>query len=140
MVPLNRKDDFDSVRAFARELAELLVSGNPEHRRLELRKSMRRGRVFVDINPQRIRTNVAPAYAVRGRRGAPISVPLDWNELQKKELRSDGRDTPDRIRPIGGGREPVEGLSACAAALTGVRQQLSEWNATRGVSKEERLP
>lgn len=140
VVPLNRKDDFDSVRAFARELAELLVSGNPEHRTLELRKSMRRGRVFVDINRNAYAQTVAPAYAVRGRRGAPISVPLDWNELQKKDLRSDGvtlRTIFDRLEAV---ENPWKDFRHRAAALTGARQQLSEWNATRGVSKQERLP
>ncbi len=47
-VPLKRNEDFHSVRAFARCLAEIVVMANPEHRTLEQRKAKRRGRVFVD--------------------------------------------------------------------------------------------
>jgi bifunctional non-homologous end joining protein LigD len=116
-VPLNRKDNFDSVRAFARELAELLVSGNPEQRSLELRKGMRRSRVFVDTNRNAYAQTVAPAYAIRARRGAPISMPIDWSDLQKKDLRPDGVTVRNYIRLVGDGREPVERLSAaCRSA------------------------
>jgi bifunctional non-homologous end joining protein LigD len=90
VVPLSRKDDLDSVRAFARELAQVLVSENAGHRTLELRKSMRRGRVFVDTNRNAYAQTVAPVYAVRARPGAPISAPLDWGELRRKNLCSDG--------------------------------------------------
>jgi len=87
-VPLKRQETFDSVRAFARRVAEIVVSENPDDRTLEQRKSMRRGRVFVDTNRNAYAQTVAPAYAVRARRGAPVSVPLDWEEL-KKTARSD---------------------------------------------------
>jgi bifunctional non-homologous end joining protein LigD len=49
-VPLNREEDFDFVRAFARQLAEVVVNQDQEHRTLEQRKGKRRGRVFVDTN------------------------------------------------------------------------------------------
>lgn len=43
-VPLRRSEDFDAVRAFAREVVRVLVSEEPEQRTLEQRKRMRRGR------------------------------------------------------------------------------------------------
>jgi len=90
VVPLKRDSDFDSVRAFARQIAEIAVDQDPKHRTLEARKSARRGRVYVDTNRNAYAQTVAPAYAVRARPGAPVSVPLDWHELQKKDLRPDG--------------------------------------------------
>jgi len=89
VVPLKRDSDFDSVRAFARQIAETAVEQNPKHRTLEARKSGRRGRVYVDTNRNAYAHTVAPAYAVRARPGAPVSVPFDWHELQKKDLRPD---------------------------------------------------
>jgi bifunctional non-homologous end joining protein LigD len=89
-VPLKRREDFDTVRAFAREVARVIVSQEPGERTLEQRKSMRRGRVFVDTNRNAYAQTVAPAYAVRARRGAPVSVPLDWSELKSRNLRPDG--------------------------------------------------
>jgi bifunctional non-homologous end joining protein LigD len=89
-VPLKRREDFDTVRAFAREVARVIVSQEPGERTLEQRKSMRRGRVFVDTNRNAYAQMVAPAYAVRARRSAPVSVPLDWSELKSRNLRPDG--------------------------------------------------
>jgi bifunctional non-homologous end joining protein LigD len=89
-VPLKRRENFDSVRAFARELAGVIVAGDPERLTLEQRKNMRQGRVFLDTNRNAYAQTVAPAYAVRARRGAPVSMPLRWDELGRKDLRPDG--------------------------------------------------
>jgi bifunctional non-homologous end joining protein LigD len=90
VVPLKREADFDSVRAFARQIAATAVDEDPMHRTLEARKNERRGRVYIDTNRNAYAQTVAPAYAVRPRRGAPVSIPLDWHELQKKDIRPDG--------------------------------------------------
>jgi bifunctional non-homologous end joining protein LigD len=89
-VPLNREEDFDFVRAFARQLAEVVVNQDREHRTLEQRKGKRRGRVFVDTNRNRYAQHMAAAYAVRARPGAPVSAPLDWSDLNRRDLRPDG--------------------------------------------------
>jgi bifunctional non-homologous end joining protein LigD len=89
-VPLNREEDFDSVRAFARRLAEIVLNEDPRHRTMEARKEKRGGRVFLDINRNAYAQTVAPAYAVRPRPGAPVSTPLRWSELDQKGLRPDG--------------------------------------------------
>jgi bifunctional non-homologous end joining protein LigD len=104
VVPLRPRERFDAVHAFAREVARVVVSQNPEQRTLEQRKSRRRGRVFVDINRNGYAQTVAPAYAVRARRGAPVAVPLAWDELERKDLRSDGwttRTVFDRLSRVG---------------------------------------
>jgi bifunctional non-homologous end joining protein LigD len=93
-VPLNRGEDFDSVREFARRLAEIVVTEDPSHRTLEQYKVKRKGRVFVDTNRNAYVQTIAPAFAVRARPHAPVSATLDWIELSKKRLR------PDRSRPV----------------------------------------
>jgi bifunctional non-homologous end joining protein LigD len=90
VVPLRRDSNFVSVRDFARRIAEIAVEQDPKHRTLEARKNERRGRVYVDTNRNAYAQTVAPAYSVRARPGAPVSVPLDWHELQKSDLRPDG--------------------------------------------------
>jgi bifunctional non-homologous end joining protein LigD len=89
VVPLQRREGFDSVREFARELARIVVGQAPGERTMEPLKAKRGNRVFIDTNRNAYAQLVAPAYAVRARRGAPVSVPLDWSELKQKDLRSD---------------------------------------------------
>jgi bifunctional non-homologous end joining protein LigD len=89
-VPLNRDRDFDAVRAFARRVAEVIVAQDPSRYTIEQYKSKRRGRVFIDVNRIAYAQTAVALYAVRARKGAPVSVPLAWSELRKKGLRSDG--------------------------------------------------
>jgi DNA primase len=51
LVPLNRRSDFDEVRAFARQVAVSLVTNDPEDLTIDLRRSKRRGRILVDTAP-----------------------------------------------------------------------------------------
>ena len=90
IVPLRRDTDFDSVRAFARRIAETAIEQDPKHFTLESRKNARRGRVYIDTNRNAYAQTVAPAFAVRAHREAPVSVPIEWDELQKRDLRPDG--------------------------------------------------
>jgi bifunctional non-homologous end joining protein LigD len=87
VVPLQRRENYDAVRSFARELAAIVVSRDPKERTIESLKAKRGGRVFIDTNRNGYAQLVAPAFAVRARKGAPVSVPLDWSELAKKNLR-----------------------------------------------------
>jgi len=89
-VPLNRKRGFDSVRAFARRVAEVIVAQHPSRYTIEQYKSKRRGRVFIDVNRNAWAQTAVAVYAVRPRKGAPVSVPLAWSELHQKGLRPDG--------------------------------------------------
>jgi bifunctional non-homologous end joining protein LigD len=136
VAPLKRQDDFASVRAFAREVAEVLVRQEPRQRTLEQRKSARRGRIFLDINRNAYAQTLAPAYAVRARRGAPVSVPLAWGELNKKDLRADGetiRSVFDRLEKV---TDPWADFWRRGASLKRARQKLDSLNATRRVPQE----
>jgi len=99
-VPLNREQDFDAVRAFARRVAGGIVAKDPSRYTTEQHKSRRRGRVFIDVNRNAYAQTAVAAYAVRPRNGAPIAIPLAWSELQNKGLRPDGitiRNVFDRL-------------------------------------------
>lgn len=103
-VPLKQEEDFDAVRAFARRLAEIVVGQAPKERTLEQRKENRRGRVFLDVNRNAYAQHMAAAYAVRARAGAPTSAPLEWKELESKDLRPDGvtiRNVFERVEKLG---------------------------------------
>jgi bifunctional non-homologous end joining protein LigD len=55
---------------------------------MEQLKANRGRRVFIDTNRNGYAQLVAAAYAVRARNGAPVSAPLAWSELRKKNLRA----------------------------------------------------
>jgi bifunctional non-homologous end joining protein LigD len=134
-VPLDRSEDFDSVRAFARRLAEIVVTEDPENRTLEQLKSRRQGRVFVDTNRNAYAQTIAPAFAVRARIGASVSATLNWNELGKKDLRPDGvniRSIFERLERVG---DPWKDFGRHASSLKRARRKIEELNVTRRIPR-----
>jgi bifunctional non-homologous end joining protein LigD len=104
LVPLNRRQDFDAVRKFAREIAHELADSDPEHLTTEIRKNKRAGRIFIDTARNAYGQTAAPPYAVRARDGAPIAAPVTWEEVEGSQLKPDQfniRNIFDRLERIG---------------------------------------
>ncbi|WP_342641809.1 DNA ligase D [Rhodoligotrophos ferricapiens] len=79
--PLTPNTDWETTKAFTKELAEAMVSDSPGRYVATITKSKRRGKILVDyLRNGRGSTAVAP-YSTRARPGAPVSMPLDWSEL-----------------------------------------------------------
>ena len=102
-VPLKPEEDFDTVRSFARQLAEVVAREDPRHRTTEQRKSQRRRRVFLDTNRNAYAQTAVAPYAVRAREGASVAVPISWRELDERGFRPDGvtmRTIFDRLKQV----------------------------------------
>jgi bifunctional non-homologous end joining protein LigD len=95
LVPLRPALGFDAVRDFARVCAERLVEESPDLLTLEHRKAKRGDRVFVDIGRNAYGQTAVPAYAVRARPTAPVSTPIEWDELSRV---APDRFTVDSVR------------------------------------------
>ncbi|MFI5808810.1 non-homologous end-joining DNA ligase [Streptomyces sp. NPDC051561] len=81
VVRLNRRDDADDILTFARAAAKTLVVRHPRELTTEGRKEARRGRLYLDVARNGYAQTVVAPFAVRSRPGAPVAVPLDWDEL-----------------------------------------------------------
>ncbi|MEZ0362128.1 non-homologous end-joining DNA ligase [Mycobacterium sp. pUA109] len=126
VAPLRGHTDFDTVRQFARDVAELVVADDPGHRTLEIRKDKRGDRVYLDVLRNAYgQTAVAP-YAVRARPGAPVATPLDWEELSARGMRADRftlRDVPKRMSERS---DPWGDLRRHARSLSRARHRLAK--------------
>ncbi len=79
--PLTPKADWSALKAFTKTMAEEMASDDPQRFVATISKAKRRGRILVDyLRNQRGATAVA-AYSTRAREGAPVSMPLSWDEL-----------------------------------------------------------
>lgn len=89
VVPLKRLDNFDTVRSFARSVAQYLVKHDAKNLTIEIHKKKRGRKIFIDyLRNAYSATGVAP-YAVRARDHAPVAAPIDWDEVHEARLRSD---------------------------------------------------
>lgn len=84
--PIQPKIDFKIVKSFADNCGHLILQQHPELATMELRKSKRENKVFIDtLRNQFGATAVAP-YSVRAYPQAPIATPLEWHELENPNI------------------------------------------------------
>jgi bifunctional non-homologous end joining protein LigD len=94
--PLAGKTSWKQASSFARALAETITADAPERYLSEASKAKRKGKIFIDyLRNARSATAVA-AYSTRARRGAPVSTPVDWDELGR--IRSSDQFTVENLR------------------------------------------
>jgi bifunctional non-homologous end joining protein LigD len=88
VVPLKRIHSFDYVRAIAQNIARIVAKKYSQDLTLEIRKTNRGKRIFIDTLRNAFgQTGVCP-YAIRPKEGAPIATPLEWNEFLHKRMQS----------------------------------------------------
>ena len=81
IVPLRPGHSWEVHKDFARRFAEALSQAEPERFVATMSKAKRQGRIFIDwLRNQRGSTAVLP-YSARAREGAPVAVPISWDEL-----------------------------------------------------------
>jgi bifunctional non-homologous end joining protein LigD len=85
-VPLDGKAEFGAVARFAHRVGRILVERDPEHLTQEFSKADRGGRILVDTGRNGYSATFAAAYTVRAKRGAPISAPCSWEEVERGEV------------------------------------------------------
>ncbi|HEY0133812.1 MAG TPA: DNA ligase D [Nannocystis sp.] len=79
------KQDWDTVKAFTHGIALEFARAAPDLFTATATKAKRTGRIYIDyLRNYRGSTSVAP-YSTRSRPGAPVSVPLRWDELAALE-------------------------------------------------------
>jgi len=81
VVPLKPTASWREFSDFAKNIAKVMEEKWPDRYTSNVRKASRKGKIFIDwIRNSRGATSVAP-YSVRARRGAPVSMPISWREL-----------------------------------------------------------
>ncbi|MGW2374297.1 non-homologous end-joining DNA ligase [Kitasatospora sp. NPDC001683] len=86
LVPLDRRAPFDEVRAFARDLAELLAARHPDRLTTAARKADRHGRLYLDTQRNAYAQTAVAPYAVRALPGAPVAAPVAWADVEDSSL------------------------------------------------------
>jgi bifunctional non-homologous end joining protein LigD len=115
VVPLSKGHSWDAHKDFAKRLAEAIAMAEPERFTASMSKAKRKGRIFLDyLRNQRGSTAVLP-YSARARVGAPVAVPIAWDELK------DARDA--RAFGIGDAERLIERAQAKSLAGWGYAEQ-----------------
>ncbi len=128
VVPLDRSEDFDSVREFARRVADQVAGESPDRFTTAIRKEKRSGRLFIDVNRNAYgQTAVAP-YAIRARENAPIATPIRRDELDRTDLDARSYTIDNIFHRLGNIQDPWEGINRRAVSLENARKKLGHRN------------
>jgi bifunctional non-homologous end joining protein LigD len=83
VVPVARKLSWDQHYEFAKAFADAIAREQPNRYLTNMRKALRKGKLFVDyLRNGRGATAIAP-YSTRAREGATVSTPISWQELEQ---------------------------------------------------------
>ena len=82
-LPIRRTIDFDAAREVSERVGRHLMRLHPKDITLEWSVPKRTGKIFMDYNMNVRGKTLNVAYSPRGAPGAPVSLPLSWEELAK---------------------------------------------------------
>lgn len=107
------------AKAFARGVCEAMAADTPDRFLINMAKKQRDGRIFLDyLRNDRMATAVAP-LSPRGRPGAPVSMPLGWNQVKKglDPAKFTIRAVPRLVKDLAAWRDYADGERPLAAAI-----------------------
>jgi DNA ligase D-like protein (predicted ligase)/DNA ligase D-like protein (predicted polymerase)/DNA ligase D-like protein (predicted 3'-phosphoesterase) len=125
LTPIEPKWEFGRVFEAAKVVAQLFVESHASSMTLQIKKEHRGGKVLLDIYRNRQSQTIVAAYSVRGLPGAPVSTPLQWEELEsvKNPKTLALRGVPQRVVERG---DPWEAIAAYATFIHTERKAISK--------------
>lgn len=80
-IPIEPSQPYDTVMEVLKNLTQEFVSHHKDSCTLNVRKNQRLDKIFVDIQRNHASQTIIAPYSLRGKPGAPVSMPVDWNAL-----------------------------------------------------------
>jgi bifunctional non-homologous end joining protein LigD len=116
-VPVEPRYTYAETRAWVETVSKAIGRTVPDMVSWAWRKDERKGKARLDYTQNVINKTLVAPYSARPRPGAPVSVPIEWDELDDPDLEPDRwtiRTVLDRLESVG---DPF-------AALLDVEQEL----------------
>jgi len=118
VVPIQPKTDWEEAKPFCKAIADFMARVGPERYIATMSKAARKGKIFVDYLRNGRGATAVAAYSTRSRPGAPVSVPISWEELTPK-IRPDTfniNNLPERLKKLR--KDPWEGIESTKQSIT----------------------
>ena len=101
-VPIDRTVTFEAARHICETVGRHLLKAHPRGITLEWAIEKRTDKIFIDYNMNVRGKTLNVAYSPRGQPGAPVSMPLTWEELEAAEVMDFTLDkAPARLEKTG---------------------------------------
>ncbi|HET8929741.1 MAG TPA: DNA polymerase ligase N-terminal domain-containing protein [Acidimicrobiales bacterium] len=127
-IPIAPRYRFDETRAWVKALSRTIGAVVPELVSWAWRVDERDGLARLDYTQNSSSHTLVAPFSARPAPGAPVSVPLEWDELDDPELRPDGwtiHTVADRLDQVGDPLRPLIGLAQELPRLAAVRERVT---------------
>jgi bifunctional non-homologous end joining protein LigD len=118
VVPVHPGPAWPAVKKFARSLVNEMVREEPRRFIASMSKVKRTGKIFIDYLRNDAEATAIGAYSPRARAGAPIALPIEWDELEPDAAQAPRftlLEVPKLIRARK--RDPWQGFEAARRSL-----------------------
>lgn len=117
VVPIDPVDDWTTVKEFSHQVAQQYAQTNSSRVTSNMAKARRRGRIFIDYLRNGRGATAIGSFSTRARPGAPVAVPVSWDEMTEA-LRPDRFTVENLRRRLAALRsDPWEGFASRARPL-----------------------
>ena len=127
VVPLVRRSSWDELKTFSHAVALALVRVEPEQLTAVMTKRRRQGKIFIDYLRNAPEATAIASYSTRARPGAPVALPLFWEELD--ELGGPLEVSVRDVREWVGRGDPWQDFEKSRKSLSGAVRRLDEMTA-----------
>ena len=102
-IPFAAKYTYEQSKEFGRSIAKLIHGQLPDYTSIERKITDRKGKMYIDFLQNRPQATVAGPYSLRPKPGAPVSMPLHWDEVKLGLTIRDFTifNAVDRIKEVG---------------------------------------
>jgi bifunctional non-homologous end joining protein LigD len=120
-VPVARGCSFEDTRRWVEAISRAIGNTVPDLVSWQWTKSDRKGLARLDFTQNAINKTLIAPFSTRPAPGAPVSVPIEWDELSDPDLRPDRwtiRTVFDRLADGGDPLRPLIGMQQSLPAMT----------------------
>ena len=122
VAPIQRGPSWDQVKRFCGAFADALAAHRPQDYVATMSKAKRSNRIFIDwLRNARGSTSVT-SWSLRARPGAPVAVPLRWEDLGRVPAGNAFDLAKAARRAAGLTADPWAGIDTMTQSLPGARE------------------
>jgi bifunctional non-homologous end joining protein LigD len=125
VVPLDRKLTFEEVHPITHAVSEEMARRDPERVTTEFYKKKRGDRLFLDANRNGTAQTAVPAFAVRAKDGAPVAMPITWDELEDPAIHARTWTVRNALERMNSIEDPWKAFAKSVRSLRNARARIA---------------